>query len=950
MELNTKRLRNRPSLFVYGGGNEGEAPYTDKVLTNMGKLTYDNDGTRDFWRQDGGMAAANIRHDHIWWSGHTPEYYIKTYTSVKELNMHEYGLGSMMNRSSIEKYATDAEIQQWPVQKKGTISYHTATFNGYYGWNPTPHGYDIDTHMYYAGLFTEVNGLDDLIRGSQLSQAQADYPLAINSRIKAPYNSANVIYKLNDNYPGASWSIVDWYGAPKLSYYLMQDAYRPLMAAALADHYNTFNAVKEPEELKLPVYILDDTQQLSGKKAQVKVTAYGEELQIIKTETFDCKTGDAVNYAKEFYLSAEQTAHTPLILVYDLIIEGGFYNRTYMYYNYESEPGCLFYLPRTTLEYTVSGNDVTIKNTGDKIAVGVELVSGEEDTFVCSDNIFILDPGQSQTVTVNDVSKLSSVTCFNIVYSEDKTAPSAPADVSVSDVTCDGAKISWTASEDDTGIYTYTVTLADGKDERNYTVHGAYNTAEITGLDEVCTYTVTVKATDNGGNVSAPSTAVEFTTEQDTTTPYVTGFYAENGVITVDFSTEMNKNTAEDPARYLLDRGASVKSAALSENGRTVTLTTEGFGEKTGYTLGIINVTDTKRAGNGTGYVELDIDQGLYMSVDFEEGENGISYSKGQFSAPIEDVVGEPFYTDEGQSGRALLTSAGRGAQVRNVSYTFGEGKSITMWINGKASDGFNLLLAKGPKETGHFEFYTRSGLLYMYAPDCGDFNLGYNINKGSGWRQLAFIFSGGKITVYENGKEVSSKDIPGKIRETVHDMSIGTLNDGTFAYGGSIDTVRLYDRVLSVDELYSGDGGEEMQNDKLDFENHVIELELSDGASAPLGLINGNIPYTLSLSGDSVSVKDGVIYAEKEGVTVISVISEDKTKISGAVVTVREKPTETEPVTETETETQTEAESDTQTEEKTAGGKWIIIAAAAAAAVAVCAVVAVIVIKKRKK
>ncbi|MBR0063871.1 MAG: hypothetical protein IJP67_06870, partial [Oscillospiraceae bacterium] len=131
--LGAKRLRNRPSLVVWGGGNEGEAPYSDKVLNNMGKLTYETDGTREFWRQDGGPGASNIRHDHIWWSGDSPEHYIKIYTDVEYLNMHEYGLGAMMNRQSIEKFATAEELSQWPINPNGSIAYHTATFNGFYG-------------------------------------------------------------------------------------------------------------------------------------------------------------------------------------------------------------------------------------------------------------------------------------------------------------------------------------------------------------------------------------------------------------------------------------------------------------------------------------------------------------------------------------------------------------------------------------------------------------------------------------------------------------------------------------------------------------------------------------------------------------------------------------------------------------------------------------------------
>ena len=148
-----------------------------------------------------------------------------------------------------------------------------------------------------------------MILGSQLSQAQSDYPLAINARIKAPQSSVNVIYKLNDNYPGASWSIVDWYGAPKIAYYLMQDAYRPVMAAFKTERYNTVDRVTGASALSLPVYILDDTVSLEGKKTAVTVTAYDEELKIVKSTSFDGKTGASVNLAGTFELSAEQTDH-----------------------------------------------------------------------------------------------------------------------------------------------------------------------------------------------------------------------------------------------------------------------------------------------------------------------------------------------------------------------------------------------------------------------------------------------------------------------------------------------------------------------------------------------------------------------------------------------------------------------------------------------------------------
>ena len=799
-----KRLRNRPSLAVWGGGNEGEAPYSDKVMNNMGKLTYENDGTRDFWRQDGGIAADGIRHDHIWWSGHTPEYYIKSYTKTTGLNMHEYGLGAMMNYSSIEKFATKEELAEWPIGNDNSIGYHTATFNGYTNWTTTPYGYDIDTHMHYAGLFTDASNLKELITGSQLSQAQADYPLAINQRIKAGKNSANVIYKLNDNYPGASWSIVDWYGAPKISYYLMQDAYRPVMAAFMADHYNTYDADGNSGELALPVYILDDAVTLKGKKTEVVMRAFDGALKTVKSESFNGITGESVNSLGTFTLSPEETANTPLIITADLMVNGSFASRTYMFFNYESEPGCLFYLPRTDVEYSVSGKTVTVKNTGSVPAIGVSLETSDEVKFVCSDNYFILLPGESCDVEINDPALFTGISSFNPGNSGDKTAPKAPASVKAEALSSSEAKISWTHSTDESGLFRYEVEVKGAETVTRMTVHGGLSECVLADLEEDTEYTVTVTATDNAGNVSKGSKAITFTTLPDDSRPEVVYAYGNaDGSVIVRFSREMDRASAEDTSHYLADRGATVKKAELSSDGTEVCLTLENYKEDTPYILCVVGVTDAKRNRNLVPYTRVNVMQGLYLSADFEADGDGESRTGGSVVKTLEGIGVDPEYVEDGISGRALSTANGRGAKVENVGFTLGEGSSVSFWIEGKASSGYNVFFAKGPKESGHFELYANNGELYFYAPDVGDLKLKYNVNKsGSGWRQMAIVIDGGKMDLYENGSLVSSVPFSGSIKETVNTVSFGSLNDGSLSFAGSIDALRFYERAVTPAEL----------------------------------------------------------------------------------------------------------------------------------------------------
>ena len=889
--LGAKRLRNRPSLVVWGGGNEGEAPYTDTVLNNMGKLTYEYDGTRDFWRQDGGTGAANIRHDHIWWSGDTPEHYLKQYTAVNYLNMSEYGLGAMMNRQSMEKFATEKELSQWPIKSNGTVAYHTATFNGFYGWNATPHGYDIDTHMYYASLFTDEKSLDAVIIGSQLSQAQADYPLAMIQRTKAPYNSVNVIYKLNDNYPGASWSIVDWYGAPKIAYYMMQDAYRPVMAAFSAKKYNTINKATGSSSLSLPVYILDDTVSLEGASTFVRMTAYDENLGIIKTEDFEGVTGETVNKLGNFKLTKEQTNHTPLIITADLYVSGEFYNRTYMYFNYEFDSGSLFYLPRTHLEYSVNGNTVKIKNTGDVPAVGVSLKSSAEDVFVCSDSYFMLTPGQSVDVTVNDASLFTGIDCFNYADAKDVTPPSPPTNVTVTNVRGESADIKWSEATDDTGLYKYTVIIKGGDTEITVPLHKTVTEYTVEGLAENTDYTVTVTATDNNGNVTASVTSVKFSTTTETDRPtVVSADFTGDGGIKVVFSTEMDKEKAEDVSHYMLNNGAAVTKATLDDDGKTVNLEVTGCDEAKIQVLGIIGLTDTKINKNETGYISVKVERGLYMAVDFEADEAGDMYTRGKLVEYVSEINGTAQFTDNGAEGRALNVANGYGLMVEEVKFAFPQNSSVTFWIKGKASDGFNILLAKGPKQSGHFEFYTRSGALWMYAPDYGDIDLKYNINDGpSGWHMIAIVRDGKRLKVYDDGTLVTSMMCTAKIAEYPYDMSFGVLNEGTYGFAGSIDEVRLYERPLGEEEIAQTAKYGSAVRSGIVFDSDLIKLETNGTASCGITADDG-VKYTLSVIGDAIELDGETIAAKAPGEAIISAVSEDGVYIAMALVKVSDK------------------------------------------------------------
>ncbi|WP_051240514.1 lytic polysaccharide monooxygenase [Paenibacillus alvei] len=90
----------------------------------------------------------------------------------------------------------------------------------------------------------------------------------------------------------------------------------------------------------------------------------------------------------------------------------------------------------------------------------------------------------------------------------DNVAPTAPAGAAASNIGATNATITWSASTDNVGVTGYRI--FNGANQIA-TTNGAL-TANLTGLTSNTSYTITVKAVDAAGNISAASNAVTFTT------------------------------------------------------------------------------------------------------------------------------------------------------------------------------------------------------------------------------------------------------------------------------------------------------------------------------------------------------------------------------------------------------------------------------------------------------
>ncbi len=793
---NVKRIRNYPSLVMYGGGNEGLASLSARVLNEIGRLTIENDGTRPWHRQD---PYGDSSHNYDSFHGNMP---LEDYITYEATFIGEYGQASMMNMESISKYATQEEMNEWPLSQDGTLAWHCFVWNG--SQFPVVQG-DLNTMAWYGGEFLTVDSLEDMVLGSQLSQSLGYRHSLERARASWPKSTGICYYKLTDVYNCASWATVDVYGAPKIAHYFIQDSFAPLTAVAIFERLSYFG-----EEMELPIYLLDDADRLAGSKWDVDVKVYNSAWSIVESELYSGSGSiDQVELLGNISVDASLTASAPLFVVVDLYKEDSLEARNYYFVNYSDDVNSLFNLPATQLEYTVLGNVYTITNTGNYPAIGVHFdCAAVSDTFIPEDNYFFLLAGETKTVSVNSTQGVEGISCWNEADTSVSGAPKAVSGLEAQAISDTKIALSWNAEPSARGYFI----LRDGAvigytqaSTAQYTDYGAHE-------NETHRYTV-ITAGVNGIN-SEESDAVSATSLFDTTAPSVISAAANSiSKIIVTFSEIVEGASAENAANYTLDGGASVTSATLKDDGVTIELTVANLASNGEYKLTVSNVRDASVYKNVMATQQLIISSGLQLYWDFNIGE------------------GITLYDVTGRAGRGTLRY-GRW----NEEYDSSLGSSVSLDLNTGSlgimnteidcTDTFTVMAyVKTTNSTasmtvlshvlyplaGHWQlsayagepfFYTRD--FYIPGTNTHEIQFPFGINVADGkWHHIAITFDTGSVKTYVDGRVTGSwNGIAGSMRKLDAEFSIGRLPRNTNRWDGALDEVRLYNRALTLSEI----------------------------------------------------------------------------------------------------------------------------------------------------
>jgi beta-mannosidase len=397
VKVHTIRLRNYPALIMYGAGNESPNPF-GKAIDMMGRLSIELDGTRPYHR---GEPWGGSRHDY---ASHWSRMHVDAHLVSEAAFWGEFGTPSIPVMESFKKYMTREDMTAFPLAANKSFIYHTPIFG---------HAQDISRILQFAGMFLRKNyNWKELIAASQLVQALVFQRVLERSRTRYPECSGALYYKMNDNFPAASWSVVDWYGAQKFAYYSTQDVFEPVHPVILFDRLNFYG-----QPVSLPVHLCDELGKLADKKWEVNVRSYDGNLKKIKEVKFTKFSKPDSSFLGSFDLEAEQTVTEPLFVISDVRIEGKLKSRSVYFSNIEGNRGCLFNLPRTSLAIKNGKHAIKIKNIGMLPAYGVWLfVPGYSEKVFYSDNFLWMEPGESAEVKVENADpSLVEVEAFNTI-------------------------------------------------------------------------------------------------------------------------------------------------------------------------------------------------------------------------------------------------------------------------------------------------------------------------------------------------------------------------------------------------------------------------------------------------------------------------------------------------------------------------------------------------------
>jgi len=388
---NVKRLRNHPSIVLWAGNNEVETAWRNwgwrqnlpasvwddylKIFHGvLQEVTAQFDPSRTYWPSSphGGLDddPQSLRSGdvHFWQVWHAAEPF-SDYEKQMPRFMSEYGFQSFPNIETVKSYTvpSDRDIES-PIML---------------AHQRHPRGNQL-VREYMLRDYAQPKDFESFLYVSQVLQAEGIRIGAEHLRRIMPHNMGSLYWQINDCWPVASWSSIDYYGRWKALQYYARRFYNDLLISpSVQNGY-----------LKL-FLVSDHPQAVRGK---IRVSLMNFDGATLKSFVRDVEVAPLTSRSYfDLHVSEllEGTDKKNVVVYCELFVN----DKTVSSHDYFFAPfkELKFSKPAITSEVVRTRDGFSIKISSDKFAKAVYLAVPEHDGFF-SDNYFNLAPGREMTV------------------------------------------------------------------------------------------------------------------------------------------------------------------------------------------------------------------------------------------------------------------------------------------------------------------------------------------------------------------------------------------------------------------------------------------------------------------------------------------------------------------------------------------------------------------------
>lgn len=394
------RLRNHPSIVIWCGNNEIETGWLNwgwrknlpaslwddyqKIFEGvLSEVASALDPSRVYWPSSphGGLAddPDSIRSgdNHFWRVWHFAEPFAN-YEKQFPRFMSEFGFQSFPQIETVNSYTAPADRD---IESPIMLAHQRH-----------PRGNQL-VREYMLREYPQPKDFDSFLYVSQVLQAEGIRVGAEHLRRIRPHNMGSLYWQIDDCWPVASWSSIDYYGRWKALQYYARRFYSNLLVTPRIDND------------KLNFWVTSDQTKITAAKLHVELLDFDGHV----LRSFDRDLSVAPLASRSYFgvpvdeLLQGQDAESSCVYC-ELLVNG----KVASDHNYFFAPFKDLHLSKPSIDYQVTaakdGFRVTVKS--DKFAKAVYLSAGDGEGMF-SDNYFDLIPGKTVVVLYRSRTGLS---------------------------------------------------------------------------------------------------------------------------------------------------------------------------------------------------------------------------------------------------------------------------------------------------------------------------------------------------------------------------------------------------------------------------------------------------------------------------------------------------------------------------------------------------------------